>query len=208
MLSLQTTLTGLSLQALIGATVELKPTIGFQFSYSYGKVHVPRLTETSLRASEQFETKQRESVALSLPDYLITDSIDLPDEERPTLLEALSNPREVLASTVIAIGTAISFFNIVGIYDETYLFLESCAISLGLLSSIAHLLQIKSGYFISQNIRRGIVDDAAINLYAAVYSAAVCWLALRTSQICPEVLTLKGVDIVSKREPLIYHSRT
>jgi len=202
LLSPKSTVTGLAL--LIVASIELKPTDGFQLPLYKPSAHVHRSVESSLQTSKQqqfseynkYSEEGRSGGTLSLPDYLITDSIDLPDDKRPTILEALSNPREALSTTVMAIGTSISFFNVVGIYDDTYLLLESCAITLGILSSLAHLLQIKTGYLISTNIRRGIVDDAAINLYAALYSFAVSWLALRTSKICPDLLTLKGADVL------------
>jgi hypothetical protein len=129
------------------------------------------------------------------PDYLITDSLDMPDEERPTLGQALSNPRDILACAIVFIGTIISIFNVLGIYDNSYLFLESIAIALGFTSSFAYLLQINKEYLISKNVRSGIVDDAAVNLYAAFYTAAVSWLALRTSEICPTFLTMKLLDV-------------
>ena len=128
------------------------------------------------------------------PDYLITDSEDLPDAERPSLIQALLNPRDILGLSVVLIGTVVSLFNVLGLYDEKYLMLEAWAISLGLLSSLAHIIQINTGYLISPNIRRGIVDDAAVNLYAGLYTAAVSWLALRTSQFCPDVLKVEIMD--------------
>ncbi len=128
------------------------------------------------------------------PDYLITDSNEL--SERPSLFSALLNPRDILASTVVFVGTIVSIFNILGVYDENYLTLEAWAIGLGILSSFAHLIQINTGYFISPNIRRGIVDDAAVNLYAALYTGAASWLALRTSSICPNVLKMDLIDKV------------
>ena len=40
----------------------------------------------------------------------------------------------------------------------------------------------------------GIVDDAVLTSYAGLYSAASCWLALRTSALCPEWLT--SLDVI------------
>jgi len=143
------------------------------------------------------ETEQNSSkTTLSIPDYLITDSISIPNDQRPTLYNALSNPRDILAILLVLVGTVMSIFNTIGQYNETYLQLESVAITLGFLSALAHFIQINTGYFISSNIRRGIVDDAVINAYAAFYSGAVSWLALRSSEICPHFLTHKVVDIV------------
>lgn len=137
------------------------------------------------------------SLALQeIPDFLITDSLDIEDEKRPSLIQALLNPRDVLASALMIVGTIVSIFNIIGRYDNTYQLLEMTAIVIGILSSIAHLVQIQTGYLISNNIRRGIVDDAAVNLYASLYTCAVSWLALRTSPFCPKFLSIKGYDVV------------
>ena len=73
-------------------------------------------------------------------------------------------------------------------YNEQYLQLESIAIALGFISTAAYMIQIITGYNISNNIRRGIIDDATVNLYAAGYTGAVSWLALRTSESCPSWL--------------------
>ena len=121
-------------------------------------------------------------------DYLITDSIFLPSSSRPKFSQAISNPRDLLAMPLIAIGLVISIFNINGIYNEQYLQLESIAIALGFISTAAYMIQIITGYNISNNIRRGIIDDATVNLYAAGYTGAVSWLALRTSESCPSWL--------------------
>jgi hypothetical protein len=132
------------------------------------------------------------------PDYLVTDSYDLLPSERPSLLEAMSNPRDILATILSIVGTIISCLNILGQYDDSgttstitttsflhYQQYQQLAIGLGFVSSIASILQIVTNYKISYNIRRGIVDDAAVNLYAALYTLAVSWLALRTSSFCP-----------------------
>ncbi len=155
----------------------------------------PRSSPLSTKVSGQTQEAQSDiHPAIIYPDYLITDSEDLPDSDRPNLLKALLNPRDILGSSVVAIGAIVSLFNIIGAYDDTYLTLEVFAISFGFLSSVAHFLQIKTGYLISPNLRLGIVDDAAVNLYAGLYTAAVSWLALRTSQICPDLLKVGLVD--------------
>ena len=100
----------------------------------------------------------------------------------------LTLAKDLLAMPLIAIGLVISIFNINGIYNEQYLQLESIAIALGFISTAAYMIQIITGYNISNNIRRGIIDDATVNLYAAGYTGAVSWLALRTSESCPSWL--------------------
>ena len=121
-------------------------------------------------------------------DYLITDSKFLGPSERPSIVQALSTPRDMLSLLISSVGVVISYYNIEGVYDSTYIQVESVAIGLGFLSFVAYVLQLQTGYLISNNVRRGIVDDASVNLFSAFYTAAVSWLALRTSEQCPEWL--------------------
>ena len=127
-------------------------------------------------------------------DYLITDSVFLPSSSRPKFSEAVANPRDLLSLPLLIIGFIISFFNITGTYDDQYIQLETAAIILGFVSATAYMFQIFTDYNISANIRRGIIDDATVNLYAAAYTFAVSWLALRTSEFCPTWLT--SVDFI------------
>eukprot|EP00979_Chaetoceros_neogracilis_P019318 scaffold12161_cov297-Chaetoceros_neogracile.AAC.5 len=127
-------------------------------------------------------------------DYLITDSLFLSSSDRPNIIEAIANPRDLVAMPLIVIGLIISIFNITGTYNSLYVQLESIAIVFGFISVFAYLAQILSGYNISTNIRRGIIDDATVNLYAAAYTGAVSWLALRTSEACP--MWLSSFDTV------------
>ncbi len=123
-------------------------------------------------------------------DYLITDSAYLQSSSRPSLLKALANPRDLAALPTILVGFAISILNIKGIYNEQYQQLEIIAISLGFLSTFAYIIQLATGFNISKNIRRGVVDDATVTIYAAAYTGAVSWLALRTCNLCPSWLYL------------------
>ena len=117
------------------------------------------------------------------PDYLITDSADL--SNRPPLTEALTNPRDALAVTLLLVGGRISLANVVGAYDSTYVDAERWAVALGAASAVAAVLQLATDYNISPNQRRGIIDDATVTLFAGGYSLAVSWLALRASTACP-----------------------
>jgi len=150
-----------------------------------------RLPPLKLFTKEEDSDTQNINNALreSYPnDYLITDSIFLPNSSRPTLAQAIANPRDLLAMPLILVGLLVSIFNICGVYNEQYLQLQNIAITFGFISTIAYMTQLVTGYNISPNIRRGIIDDATVNLYAAVYTAAVSWLALRTSESCPSWL--------------------
>ena len=125
-------------------------------------------------------------------DYLITDSKFI--ESRPSFFSSVQNPRDFLALLVVFNGILISYYNVLGDYNTTYMQFEQCAIILGILSSISYIIQIFNGYTISTNMRRGLVDEAVINLYCAFYTFAVSWLAYRTSDFCPDWLwSLDGV---------------
>jgi len=139
---------------------------------------------------QEVRTRIDEELRKKYPDdYLITDSLFLSSPERPNIIEAIANPRDLVAMPLIIVGLLISIFNITGTYNSLYVQLESIAISFGFISVFAYLAQILSGYNISTNVRRGIIDDATVNLYAASYTGAVSWLALRTSEACPTWLS-------------------
>lgn len=154
------------------------------------QIRLPK-SSTSLFESKRISKDIKNSQYLN--DYLITDSLSL--TTRPTFLEAISNPRDLFVSLpLILIGFFISLSNILGTYNDTYLKLEALAISFGFLSVLAYMYQIITNYMISPNIRRGIIDDATVNLYAALYTGAVSWLALRTSEFCPVWVYSMGGD--------------
>lgn len=145
-----------------------------------------------------------------MDDYLVVDSLQLADEERPSLIETLNNPRDALALTLISVAACVSICNVLGNYSPIYFDLERISIGLGFLSGIAGLLQAATGYQITrpwlmmesvngkqdqpQQRRRGLADDTNVNIYAGVYALTVSWLALRASNFCPErLLPLDGV---------------
>ena len=59
---------------------------------------------------------------------------------------------------------------------------------LGALSAAAAAAQCATGYLLSPNRRRGVVDDRTVTAFAGAYSLAVSWLALRASEACPPSL--------------------
>ena len=115
----------------------------------------------------------------------MTDSLELPDAQRPPLLAALANPRDGLALVLLGVGLAIAGSNVAGAYGESYVALERCAIALGFTSAAAAATQLVTGANIRRAGRRGIADDALVTFYAGAYSAAVTWLAWRASAACP-----------------------
>ena len=118
-------------------------------------------------------------------DFAITDSTNLDDALRPTPLEAISNPRDLLAVLLLSCGVVVSVCNITGRYDETYRLWEQLSVALGFTSFVAALIQLRTGYELSPRPRRGVIDDSCMNLYAGLYSGFVSWLALRASSFCP-----------------------
>jgi hypothetical protein len=140
----------------------------------------------------------------STDDYLVIDSLHVLDEDRPSLIETLKNPRDGLALLLLVpIAGTVSLCNIFGIYTEQlYTNLEIASIELGLLSGFVTFLQIATGYKIRKysldidgtNCRRGLAEDSNVNLYAGTYSITVSWLALRESNACPN--WLESMDYV------------
>ena len=118
-------------------------------------------------------------------DFAITDSTNLPDDLRPSPLEAISNPRDLLAVLLLSCGVVVSYFNITGQYGDAYQRWEQLSVLLGFASFGAALIQLRTGYEISPRPRRGVIDDSCMNLYAGLYSLFVSWLALRASTFCP-----------------------
>lgn len=146
-----------------------------------------------LRAETVQETSTEQSVSLLLPDYLVTDSEGLVD--RPSLIEFSLRPRELAASSLILAGAAVSASNVLGNYNDSYLALEAVSIVLGFFNAALDYQSSLPPYSedttvgVSPNVRSGIVDDALINLYSGFYTASACWLALRTSMLCPGWVT-------------------
>ena len=118
-------------------------------------------------------------------DFAIIDSTHLDNALRPTPLEAISNPRDLLAIFLLSCGVVVAICNITGRYDETYRLWEQRSVALGFVSLVAALVQLRTGYEISPRPRRGVIDDSCMNLYAGLYSGFVSWLALRASSFCP-----------------------
>lgn len=128
-------------------------------------------------------------------NYLVTDSLDLSDDERPSLWDTLANPRDILAVSLLSIGIIVSISNVLGIYDkDLYLPLEAISIVLGMMSGIAAFIQVGTGYNVNFSGRRGLADDLYINIYSGSYAIAVSWLALRASDVCFESIT--RLDII------------
>jgi hypothetical protein len=128
-------------------------------------------------------------------DYLVTDSVHLIDQDRPSLSETLNNPRDMLALALLSVAGAVSICNVFGVYtDKIYIPLQIASVFLGILSGIAAFLQVATGYKVSALGRRGLADDPNVNIYGGVYALAVSWLALRASNACPGWLTsLDGI---------------
>jgi len=115
--------------------------------------------------------------------------VDLPNEERPSLVETLNNPRDWLAlALLVPVGGAVSICNLLGVYNDVYTDLEVASVGLGILSGLAGFLQIATGYKVTTNKtnpRRLMARDSYVNAYASFYALAVSWLALRASTACP-----------------------
>jgi len=145
----------------------------------------------SSRTSGQNPTIRNNALDNSENDFLVTDSIGYPDELRPSFINAVSNPRDSLALILVVLGVIFSILNVTGNYGDTYQVIAVSSAYLGFGNSMASMLQVILGYNINTgegSIRRGIVDDAVLTIYASLYSGAVSWQALRTGAFCPEWL--------------------
>jgi len=122
-------------------------------------------------------------------DYAVTDSFDLSSSSRPTLVQALSNPRDIFITLpIIGTGLVVSGFNIFGMYNALYANIELVAVALGIASALAYLVQLMTGYGLSPNVRRGVIDESLLMAYVGTYTAASSWLAIRASVLCPPLL--------------------
>jgi hypothetical protein len=122
-------------------------------------------------------------------DYAVTDSLDLLPSSRPTLVQALSNPRDIFISLpLIGAGLVVSGFNIFGMYNALYANIELVAVVLGIASALAYLVQLITGYGLSPNVRRGVIDESLLMVYTGAYTAGTSWLAIRASVFCPPSL--------------------
>lgn len=124
------------------------------------------------------------------PDYLVTDSLDLNDDDRPTVMEFVfqKSPREgYLRLPFLLCGSALSGCNVLGQYDEgLYGVLVTSCVGLGLANAVADATVSRG---VSRNVRRGAIDARVLQLYAGAYSTAVSWLALRVyPPACPGAL--------------------
>lgn len=122
-------------------------------------------------------------------DYAVTDSLDLLPSSRLTLVQALSNPRDIFISLpLIGTGLVVSGFNILGMYNALYANIELVAVVLGIASALAYLVQLITGYGLSPNVRRGVIDESLLMVYVGAYTAGTSWLAIRASVFCPPSL--------------------
>ena len=159
------------------------------------KVPVVRCNDLSIKlcARLPYALKDRSTDSLSQApqpiferiDYLVTDSTELPEEERPSFISAVSNPRDLQALLLLFFGLLISASNVIGSYGEIYISLEETAIYLGVLNGLAGIIQQLTGYQITRSGRAGIADDGLVTFFGGIYSSAVTWLAWRASAACP-----------------------
>lgn len=171
----------------------------YSFSNNVASLQQLRLTQTHLK-HEHYDKRWnhgRRSYDAS-KDYLITDSVDLADELRPSVLSSIWNPRDMLALPLLVLAVVLSYCNVIGSYGSTYETVSKASIVLGAANAMASFAQVATGYNVNtgySSIRRGITDDASVTLYAGLYSAAVTWQALRTCSFCPP--WLPHVDFIA-----------
>ena len=160
-------------------------------------------SSTDLLGKEEVQRKQqqpKQPVATIIePDYLVTNSYAL--QNRPSFRRFLMSTSQNFGGlAIVAIGLVLTLYNIVGTYNVSYVQCEVACIVLGILLALGDgraVLQAQTickyglgdqTRFVSPNLRLGISDDAVIHAYAALYTMASAWLALRASPACPDAL--------------------
>jgi len=142
------------------------------------------LSVTKHRNSDDGESSEDDTTM----DFLVTDSLDLDNEDRPTLRDFLFEefPREgFVRLPLLLCGAALSLCNVLGLYQEhIYAPLVISCCTLGLANALLDTIESKG--ITTKNIRRGSIDPKVLSVYAGTYSASVCWLALRVYRpVCP-----------------------
>jgi len=161
-------------------------------SYTCNKNDNRRCTGTQYMAmlEQDADIQQQRDAMIANNNYLVTDSLDLSDDERPGLWETVRNPRDGLALVLTVVGLAVSACNAQGIYNaQIYQPLQMTSIGLGFLSGVATFGQVAWGYRVDvTSNRRWLANDAYVNIYAGIYAMTVSWLAWRASVFCPPAL--------------------
>ena len=155
------------------------------------RYHFYRVTSDSRSRSRlNASISSAEEQVLVQPDYLITDSKGINAEERPSFLSFLQTPRNLLGLSVVSVGFILTLYNVVGVYNDSYVSWEVLCIGLGLLNAIADFVSVlnidsKSNptEAVSPNPRLGMADDALIHAYAAFYTTASAWLSFRACKV-------------------------
>lgn len=148
------------------------------------QIHQQLYSRKSLNIDD-FKLQPKPTDGLGPLDFGVTDSLCVPDDVRPSLLQTVSNPRDGMAILLLLAGCSVAFHNICGIYGPSYELSQQASVALGVGNVLAVILQLKTSFLIAKRCRMGVVDDSALTTYAGLYSAAAVWLALRTSTFCP-----------------------
>jgi len=126
------------------------------------------------------------------PDYMVYDTVNGTD--LAVLYNFLGRPRNILALSLMAVGVAVTAWNLMGQYSgNSYLILEALVFGLAVVNGIVDGFDSlhpnkdpRRG--VSPNLRCGVVDDAVLHAYAALYTLGTVWLGVRTSSLCPGFL--------------------
>jgi hypothetical protein len=174
---------------LLSGTAEAFSSGSYNSRLQHGHRHRHRLLRTTTCAFDVSSSGEKSTLIIG-PDYLITDSLEL--NNRPSFSTFLVRPRNILGLSVISAGVGIAACNLVGTYGDFYVALQQISIGLATANAAADYkssqppYETTPVYGVSPNVRCGCIDDALVHRYAATYTAAAAWLALRTSVVCPE----------------------
>ena len=148
----------------------------------HGSTLAPKIRQRPpCQRQRQFATHAQPEFYEPETSFLVTDSVDLLTSERPSIFQTLSNPRDILALVLVATATVVSTCNVQGTFNTAlYHSLQNISIALGVLSGVASIGQVATGYMVDTSQRRRlVVNDQVVTLYSGVYSLCVSWLAAR-----------------------------
>jgi hypothetical protein len=187
----------------------------FHHDHHYQAVPTTSSSTSSCVENDIDEGMTTTTTEIVMPDYLIFDSSSLDNDDdiddddgririrsRPKIVPfLLLKPRNVVATALVIDGIGITLLNVMGQFDGMYLQLIVGGVILGFINAVWDWMDSQPPYMnniptdsVSSNIRTGVVDDAVLHMYSAIYTTSACWLALRTSLVCPE--WLPSMDIV------------
>ena len=143
---------------------------------------------TNVGSRPTLATPRRARPAVAITDAnknMLEDTLDA--SERPSVLEVIE-PRDGLTLAFLAHGAYVSVLNVLGNYEGYETSAIGVAVLLGFASAAWSFALLAAPGKIKEDNRPGFARERTILLYTSCYLAAVMWLTLRLSPLCPASL--------------------